>query len=91
MERGEISVHEVRLFLVLQKADSWMTSKQVAKDAEIAPRTARALLLKLSRLNIIDVAESFPGHRYKLSKMADKRNGAYLRRLQNMVEVFGLK
>ena len=91
MERNEISEHEVRLFVALQKrGDQWATTKDLAAEAKIADRTARAHLLKLVRLNMLDVARVFPGHRYRLAGKADKRNQAYIIRLENAASVFGI-
>lgn len=90
MERNEISLHEARLFLELKKANNWKTSKELATLAKISDRTARAHLLRFSRIGILDCAEVYPGHRYKLAKKADKRNSGFLRRIEAAVEVFGL-
>ena len=91
MEKNEVSIHEAKLFLALRKAgQKWITSKEVAKASGIRERTARAHLLKLATLGIIECAEVFPGHRYRIAAKADKRNGGYLRRLESACEVFGL-
>jgi hypothetical protein len=87
MERTEISIHEVRLFAFMeQNAARWVTSKEAAAGAKIAERTARAHLLKLVGMNLIDQAEVFPGHRYQLSKLASKRNTGYVTRLRRATE-----
>lgn len=89
MERKEISIHEVKLFLALKAAGAtWTTSKDLAAATGVAERTARAHMLKLARLNIADLAEVFPAHRYRLAEKAAKR--AYMARLLMAVEVFGL-
>jgi DNA-binding IclR family transcriptional regulator len=90
VERSEVSVHEVRAYLALKGAAGWLTSLALAGAADIAPRTARAHVLKLVRLGLVDQAELFPGHRYRLSEMAGKRNAAYVQRLEQAAEVFGL-
>lgn len=90
MERNEISVHEARAFVVLRKEHSWITSKELAERAEIAGRTARSFMLKFVRLGIVDIAEVFPGHRYRLSEKARSRNAAYFQRLEMALDVFGL-
>lgn len=89
MERNEVSIHEVKAYLAL-KAGGWMSSKELAKVAGIAERTARAHLLKLVRLGIADQMELFPAHRYRLSDKAGKRNVSYTQRLEAACEVFGL-
>lgn len=91
MEKNEVSIHEARLFLALRKAgETWATSKEFAKAADVADRTARAHLLKLSNLGIVDTAEVFPAHRYRLAIKASKRNGGYMQRLDAACAVFGL-
>ena len=88
MERSEISLHEVRLYKTLSEKE-WFTVKTVAEKAKIAARTASLHLKRLSDLGIVDVAEVYPGHRYRLSNKADKRNSGYLNRLKQACEIFG--
>lgn len=91
MEKNEVSIHEAKLFIALQKTgQTWITSKDAAKASGVAERTARSHLLKLSQMGIAECAEVFPGHRYRLAAKADKRNGGYMRRLQMACEVFAL-
>jgi predicted ArsR family transcriptional regulator len=92
MESNEISIHEAKLFLALKKTgEQWTTSKELAKQAGVADRTARAHLVKLVKLNLADVAEVFPAHRYRYAEKASKRNAGYVNRLERAAEVFGLK
>lgn len=91
MEKNEVSLHEVRVFIALENlGTAWATSKEIARASAVAERTARAHLLKLSKLGIAETAEMFPAHRYQLAAKAGKRNGGYLRRLQQAREIFGL-
>jgi DNA-binding transcriptional ArsR family regulator len=90
MEQNEISEHQARIFRFLQQHTQWQTSQQVAIGAQVAMRTARHHLLQLTQLGLLDQAEVFPGHRYRLSSKADKRNGAYMRRLETACEIFGM-
>ena len=89
MEKSEISHHELRTYKALKSATTWLTSREIAAQAKISPRTARAHVTKFVNLGLIDVAEVFPGHRYRWSEKADKRNAAYLKRLERAMEVFG--
>lgn len=89
-ERNEVSMHEVKVYRALEQAPAWVTSREIATVASIAPRTARSHALKLVRLGLVDVAEVFPGHMYRLSAKASKRNAGYLDRLKRAAEVFGL-
>lgn len=85
VERNEVSRHEVLVFRSLA-IDRWVTSRQVAETSGVAPRTARAHLLKLVRLGVVDQAEVFPAHRYRLSEFAAKRNRGYTDRLDRAAE-----
>lgn len=90
MERNEISVHEVRIYIALKTSGAWMTNAEIATLAQVAPRTARAHTLKLVNLGILDLAEVFPAHRYRIATKASKRNAGYYNRLDNAQSVFGL-
>jgi predicted transcriptional regulator len=85
MENNEISAHEVRLYQTLLSSE-WVTSKDAAHKSNVAARTARHHLRRLVELGICDLAEVFPAHRYRISKMASKRNKAYLLRLEYAME-----
>jgi DNA-binding IclR family transcriptional regulator len=89
MEKNEISSHEVLVYRELAKGE-WITSKAIAEAAGVAPRTARAHALKLVRLGIVDQAEVFPAHRYRLSTHAAKRNRGYADRITRAAEVLGI-
>jgi DNA-binding IclR family transcriptional regulator len=89
METSEVSQHEIRVFKSLS-TDRWLTTKQIAEAAEVAPRTARAHALKLVRLGILDQAEVFPGYRYRLSKHAARRNRAYFDRIKRAADILGI-
>lgn len=88
MEKSEISEHEIRVFKALNGAE-WLTSAQVADVAKVAPRTARHHCKRLHDLGIVDTAEVFPGHRYRVSEHARKRNPSYMLRLDRAIEVVG--
>jgi hypothetical protein len=90
MEKNEISLHEVKVFEVVRNANGWITNNEIAEQALIAPRTARAHTFKLVQLGVFDVVEVFPAHKFKLSEKAGKRNQAYMLRIQKAKEAFGL-
>lgn len=90
MERNEISLHETRVYLALRASGGWMTNSEVAAAAGVAGRTARAHTLRLVGLGVLDLAEVFPAHRYRLSEKAPRRNAAYVNRLEAAAAVFGL-
>ena len=89
-EKNEISAHEVRVHQAVISAGTWVTSKYVAEAAGVAARTARQHLFRLVNLGIIDQEEVFPGHRYRASEFAEKRNKTYVQRLARAKEVLGL-
>lgn len=91
METNEISIHEAKAYRVLvESSPAWLTHKELASKSEIALRTARAYTLKWKNLGIVEVAEVYPGHRYRLAVKADKRNAGYVQRLESVCEIFGL-
>ena len=90
MERAEISIHQLRIFQFVRDAQRWVTSEEIAHGAQVAPRTARAHARHLVSLGIFDQAEVFPGHRYRLSSQAEKRNKGYILRLEQAAEVFNI-
>ena len=86
---NEISEHQVRAYLFLKSARGWVTAGQLADGAKIAPRTARHFAKLFVDLGIADLAEVFPGHRYRLSAKASKRNASYIKRIEGAASVFG--
>jgi hypothetical protein len=92
VERNEISRQEVEVFRVLSAhASQWMTNADIAAECDrVAARTVRAVTQKLVHLGILDLAEVFPGHRFRLSEKAAKRNRGYADRLRRVAEVFGI-
>lgn len=90
LERNEVSIHEVRLYLALRRAGpTWRTSRELAAEARVADRTARLHLLRFVHLGVADQAEVFPAHRYRIAEFAPKRNAGYMLRLDRAVEAFG--
>lgn len=89
MERNEISQHEVLVYLALANSKAWMTNRDIADQTGVAPRTARAHTLKLVQLGLVEQAEIFPAHRYRLSDHAAKRNRGYFDRITRAIEILG--
>lgn len=92
MENNEISQHEVLIFNVLKtNKGRWMTNGEIQKAVKsVAERTVRKHTKRLVDLGLLDLAEVFPAHKYRLSEKAMQRNTAYTKRLQNAVEVFSV-
>jgi len=88
MERNEISRHEVSVYQVLLSAQRWMSNKEIGSHLKLSPRTIRSHTLRFVRMGLVDQMEVFPGHRYRWSEKAEKRNLSYLQRLKQAMEVF---
>src|SRR5881394_3321743 len=83
---------EVRVFTLFESHPArWFTHHELAEEGKAAPRTVRAYTVKLVRLGLLDVAEVWPGHRYRLREKPEKRNIAYHQRLKAAQAVFGGK
>lgn len=91
MESNEISLHQVRVFQFLSGRTDWITAADVAAGSKVASRTARAHLSKFVKAGVVDQAEVFPGHRYRLSPLAEKRNKSLIQRLRKAIEIFGVQ
>ncbi len=89
MERNEISLHEVNIYKTFLGAPKkWFTNQEVAALAGVAGRTARMHTKRLASIGVLDQAELFPGHRYRFSEKAAKRDAGYLNRLNRAIEIF---
>ena len=90
MEKGEVSLHQLKVYLFARDKGSWVTAREIAEGAGVADRTARHHALTLVKLGVFDQAEVFPAHRYRYSEKANKRNKAYMLRLEGAREAFGV-
>lgn len=93
-EGNEVSIHEVLVWKHFEKnAGRWFSINELKPTLgdKMVPRTIRNHANKLASLGILDMAEVFPGHRFRLSEKASKRNAGYLQRLQVAAEVLGVQ
>jgi predicted transcriptional regulator of viral defense system len=90
VEPTQISMHQVRVFRFVRDHGKWVSSTDIAEGAEVSPRAARHLARTLAELGIFDQIEVHPGHRYRFSDQADTVNEAYMLRLRNAEEAFGM-
>lgn len=91
MEPNEISIHEAKVFKFMRDSGSaWRTNSEIATGGGVSPRTARHHSRRLVGLGLLDQAEVFPAHKFRLSVKADKRNKAYLSRLVAALEIHGV-
>lgn len=89
MENNEVSYHAVLIYHALENSRKWMTNKEIAvATKKVSERTVRMYTKRFVQMGLIDQAELHPAHRYRWSDKADKRNQAYLLRLQKAAEIF---
>lgn len=90
METSEISLFEIQVYQFLkQNKDTWVSNSDIMKHTHLVPRTVRQKTRKLVDLGLVDEAEVFPGHLFRMSGMAGKRNLAYLKRLEQTIAIMG--
>ena len=91
MEKNEVSRQEIEVFRVLLGSQAWMSNREIASACkDVADRTVRAMTLKFVQLGLVEQAEVFPGHRYRVCPKANKRNRGYVDRLKHAADVFGV-
>jgi hypothetical protein len=92
MTRDEISRHETAIYRVLHgSAPRWLTNAEIAKAAGVARRTARLHTQRYAELGLIERAAVFPGHRFRWSIEAERRNADYVGRLRHALDVFATR
>lgn len=89
MSVDTISRHEVAVFQAVGK--DWITSRDIAERADVAPITARQHLVRFVRAGLIERANVFPGYRYRSAQNGNAHEHPYLKRLNDAASVFGLK
>lgn len=89
METNEISLHQLRIFEFVRDAARWVSLKEIVAGTASARKTADVHCRRFVNLGVFDRAEVWPGHRYRLSEMAEKRNAAIIERLRKAREAFG--
>jgi hypothetical protein len=89
-EKNEVSLHEARTFLFVKGQKKWVSCREIAAATGTAERTVQNHVKRLVNLGIFDFAEVFPSHRFRFSDKANRRNLAYLQRLEFACEVFEL-
>lgn len=88
MEKAEISLHQVKIYRHLAESKGWLTNKDIAKTTGVSLRNVSYHTRRFVDLGVCDQAEVYPGHRYRLSDKAEKRNASYMLRLKQADEVF---
>jgi hypothetical protein len=97
--RSEISLHELLVVEALcSQPKRWWMAKELADALQphallpksVAPRTVRAHLTRLAKYGFVDVADVHPGHRYRISDIAEMQCGEYFLRIRQAAEVFEL-
>ncbi len=90
MGTSEVSLHQVKVFMFIENSTSWVTNDDIVKATEVGSRTVRAHTKKLMDVGLLDHVDTFPGHRFRLMTKLDNRAKAYLQRLRQAIDVFGL-
>lgn len=92
MENKQISPQEARAFLVFAtRKQEWLDSYEVAKLAEVSPRSARLYCLRFAKAGIIEKAMVAPKYHYRFTAEIAARSMSYMNRLIFACEVFGLE
>ena len=89
MEQAEISEHQWKIYDCLIKGQRWMSNREIAEFTGVSLRRVGFHTKNLVQLGILDQAEVYPGHRFKVASKAEKRNFGYIQRLQQAGEIFG--
>lgn len=90
MEKNEVSLHQLKVYLFVRDAKKWVTNVDITNGVGFSNRTVRMHTKNFVELGIFDHVEVFPGHRFKVADKPEVRNKAYFQRLQQAIEVFGL-
>jgi hypothetical protein len=90
METTEISIHQLKIFEFVRDAPGWVSIKDISTGTSSARKTVDVHCRRFVSLGVFDQAEVWPGHRYRVSEMASKRNGSIMERLRKAAEVFGI-
>ena len=89
METQEISLNQLRLFEFVRDAGKWVSMREIVTATGSARETVGLHCRRFVKLGIFDQAEVWPGHRFRIAELADKRNSAIMERLKKAREVFG--
>lgn len=87
-EKSEVSLHMVKVWYFMKDNGLWTTNKEIAEGVKFAESTVRSHTRHLVEAGIIDQMEVFPQHRFRISKMADKRNINFVQRIEATYEIF---
>jgi DNA-binding IclR family transcriptional regulator len=88
MEQTEISIHQWKVYTCLDQRKGWLSNRNIATITGVSLRNVSLHTKRLVTLGILDQAEVYPGHRFRLSPKANKRNASYFLRLQQASEIF---
>jgi prophage antirepressor-like protein len=85
-ERVGVSTHLLAVWRVLRKSEEPLTNREIAHEAGVAERTARAHTKYLMGLGLLDLFETFPRHLYTISSQANKGDAYHWQRLERISE-----
>jgi hypothetical protein len=81
----------IRAWVVLLDASEWLTSKEVALKAGIAPRTASMYTKYFTDLGLLERLQVFPAFRFKMYNDAYSRNTPAYSRLEEVRTILSNK
>jgi len=88
VETNEISLHQFKIYDALKKSQEWLSMKDIVKQTGAARGTVGQHLRRFIKLGLVDQAEVWPGHRFRLSPHAEKRNKSLMERLEQSGKIF---
>ena len=91
IEEIEVSPQMIRAWVVLLDASEWLTSKEVALKAGIAPRTASMYTKYFTDLGLLERLQVFPAFRFKMYNDAYSRNTPAYSRLEEVRTILSNK
>lgn len=88
MESRSVSVQEIRVFQALKAhPGKWLSNHQIAEEALVAERTARAHTARFVEAGIAEVATLFPSNLFRLKDRKDMDDPEFFDQLEHAAEV----
>jgi len=82
----KITEQQFAVYCCVRDAGRWMDASEIATNAKVNQRTARAHARKLADLGVFELNDAFAGYRYRLA--ANSTECEYRRKLELAEEIF---
>lgn len=83
VRRGDqISAEECRIYATLLNARGWLTAAEVTMAARVSARTARAHLLAMKTIGLVETLVTAGGYRHRLVARRSEAGQAYVARVE---------